>query len=367
MSQIAGCPVVDADGHVIELPDMWQEYIDPAYRERAPRMVRGEDGGLALLLGDELVARIASRLGAGGDERFESGLRRAGGWKAAKRLEDMDADGIDVAVLFPTLAFFACETGDLGLDAAVCRAFNDWVGDYCKTAPDRLVGVALLPLRDIDASIAELERATEKLGFRGAFVRPNPYGDCLIQNRAYDRFWSCAESLGIPIAIHEGISDTLPTLGRDRFENPALQHLLSHPFEQMAACAALIGTGVLERHPRLRFAVLESGCGWLPYWLSRMDSHFETWRSFFPALELRPSAYFRRQCFISCDSEDEVVRSVVDFVGDECVVWASDYPHPDAWFPGSVGKALESLTGLPAESRRRILGENATRLFGLNP
>jgi predicted TIM-barrel fold metal-dependent hydrolase len=165
--------------------------------------------------------------------------------------------------------------------------------------------------------------------------------------------------------VHEGLSDGIPTLGRERVASPALLHVFSHAFEPMAACAGLLMTGVLERHPRLRVAFLESGSGWLPYWLQRLDSHFDTWRSWFPELRLRPSEYFRRQCFISCEPDDAIVRSVVEHAGDECVVWASDYPHPDAHFPGSVAKTLESMRALSEASRAKLLGGNARRLYGL--
>ena len=115
----------------------------------------------------------------------------------------------------------------------------------------------------------------------------------------------------------------------------------------------------------MRFAFLESGCGWLPYWLHRIDGHFDTWRSYFPDLKSKPSEYFQRQCFIAFDPDDEMVETVVRTLGDECIVWASDYPHPDAHFPGTMDLTLESLQGVPEASRRKLLGENARRLFGL--
>src|SRR5919197_1432380 len=188
--------VVDADGHVTEPMSLWTEYVEPAYRERAPRPVLDERGRPCMLLDGRLVMRHAMLLTLGPDY-------------------------------------------DVG--AANFRA-----------APSRLVGIAMLPLADVDASLRELERATEKLGFRGAFVRPNPYAGRPIHHPAYERLWERAAALGVPITVHEGLSDGIPTLGRDRFENPAMLHVLSHPFEQMAACAGLILTGVLERHPTLR-------------------------------------------------------------------------------------------------------------------
>lgn len=375
MSDIAGHVVVDADAHMIETPEMWDSYIESAYRGRTPRLSYDEKGRMGILIGDTLVGRMGNELAGAPLQNPDVPLDemssmagmgvRPGGYDAKARLADMDSEGIDKAVLFPTIAFYACESPDLDLDKAICRAYNNWLGDHCAEASDRLYGVTLLPLRDIDASIAELERCADKFGFRGAFFRPNPYGGRVIQATAYDRFWDCCQSLGVAIAIHEGISDTLQTLGRDRVENPALLHLFEHPFEQMAAFASVIMTGVLERFPRLNFAFLESGCEWLPYWLDRMDGHYKQWQRLFPAMRATPSEYFRRQCYVSCDPDESFVASVVRDVGDENLLWASDYPHSDGPFPGAVEMTLESMKEIPAASREKIMGSNPVRLFGL--
>jgi predicted TIM-barrel fold metal-dependent hydrolase len=358
-------PVIDADGHVVEPLTLWSEYVEPAYRERAPRVVFDERGRPCQLLDDRMIMRHAFLLTLGPDYQMDPAKFRPGGWDPRARLVDMDSEGIDVAVLYPSISFYLPETGDAALMAALCRAYNDWLADYCRVARERLVGVAMLPLVDVDASIRELERAVEKLGFRGAFVRPNPYGGRPIHHPVYERFWDCAASLGVPVTVHEGLSDGIPTLGRDRFENPAILHVLSHPFEQMAACAGLIMTGVLDRHPTLKVVFLESGSGWLPYWLDRMDGHLETWGKLLPALRMKPSEYFRRQCMISTDPEDGTVELVLRHLGDECVVWASDYPHPDAHFPGAVSESLEKMANVPPASQRKVMAENAARLYGI--
>jgi len=359
-------PVIDADGHVTEPTTVWTDYLEPAFRSRAPRVVFDERGRPCGLIDDRVVMRHAMLLTLGPDYRFDPEKIRPGGSDPQARLADMDTEGIDVAVLYPSIGLFVSEVEDGALSAALCRAYNDWLADYCRAAPRRLVGVALLPLVDVDASVAELERATERLGFRGAFVRPNPQGGRAVHHLANDRLWQCAERLGVPVTIHEGLTDTLPTLGRDRFENPVMQHVLSHPFEQMAACAGLILGGVLERHPGLKVAFLESGAGWLPYWLGRLDSHQETWGTLLPPLPMKPSEYFRRQCVISTDPEDETTAPVVHALGGDCVVWSSDYPHPDSVFPGAVTKSLASMASLPEEARRKVFATNAARLYGID-
>lgn len=357
--------VIDSDGHVIEPAGMWQEYLEEKHRARAPRPATDENGRFGYVAGDTWMMQVAASLAVRNPESGDYVTPPAGGADPKLRLQDMDTEGIDIAVLYPTLAFFFPELRDPELHAALCRAYNDWLADYCRAAPERLIGVALLPLEDVAASIRELERCTERLGFRGAFMRPNPYAGRPIQSPAYDPFWDCARSLGVPVTVHEGVSDGIPTLGRDRTRNPAFLHLLSHPLEQMTACAGLILGGVCERFPDLRFVFLESGSGWVPYWLDRMDEHREVWSHKLPAVERRPSEYFARQCFIAIDPEDGMAKNSVELLGDDGVVWSSDYPHPDAPFPGAVQASLDCLAGLPAGAVRKVMGENAKRLYGI--
>jgi predicted TIM-barrel fold metal-dependent hydrolase len=369
--------VIDADAHVIEPLGLWAEYTEQRFHHRLPRPVTDENGLFCYAVDGQLMMRTASRLStqqqqavpdpdadAKGDEGHYPEALRSGGWDSKARLADMDLDGMDLSFLYPTMAFFLAEVPDVELQTVLCRAYNDWLAEHCKADPSRLIGIALLPLQDVGASIRELERCTNDYGFRGAFMRPNPYGGRNIQNPAYEPFWDCAEALGVPITVHEGVSDSLPTLGRDRSENPVLTHLFSHPFEQMAACAGLIMGGVFERHPRLHFAFLESGCGWLPYWLARMDGHAETW-SHKLDLKRRPSDYFRRQAFISMDPDDECAPSVLRDLGSECMVWASDYPHTDHDFPGTVKATLEILAQGPPGAAQQVLDANPRRLYRL--
>jgi predicted TIM-barrel fold metal-dependent hydrolase len=359
-------PVIDADGHVTEPPIVWSDYVEEAYRPRAPRFVLDEYGHPCLMTGEQVQMRDAFLLTLGPERSFTGYTPRAGGFDPAARVADLDAEGIDVAVLYPSIGLYFAELTDTDLQAALCRAYNRWLADYCRVAPERLVGVALLPLADLDQAVRELEHATERLGLRGAFVRPNPCAGRPLHHPAHDRLWACAAALGVPVAVHEGLADTIPTLGRERFDNAAIRHVLAHPFEQMAACAGFVLTGVLERHPDLRVAFLESGCSWLPYWLERMDEHWETWRALLPQLRHPPSEYFRRQCVVSMDPGEAAVEAVVRHVGDQVIVWASDYPHPDATFPGAVQKTLAVLRPVDAVARRRILADNAARLYGLD-
>ncbi len=358
--------VIDADGHVTEPPTMWEQYLEARFRDRAPRFALDDAGRPCQLLDGRPIMRHALRLTLPAGYPETSYVPRAGGFDPQERLRDLDTEGIDVAVLFPSVGLYVSDATDPALVTALCRAYNDWLADYCRAAPARLIGIALLPLIDVPAAVRELERATTQLGFRGAFFRPNPYAARPIHHPDYEPLWACAAALGVPVTVHEGLSDWVPTLGRDRFENPAMLHVVSHPFEQMAACAGLVLSGVLERHPTLTVAFLESGAAWLPYWLHRLDEHAEIWGHLLPGLRMKPSEYFRRQCMISTEPGEEAIDAVVAHVGEDHVMWASDYPHPDAPFPGAVTKTLAAMGQLSAVARGKILGTNAARLYGLD-
>lgn len=357
--------VIDADGHVTEPADLWEKHLEARFRERAPRFATAPDGQPCLLVDGRPSMKHALRLTLGAESSANGYTARPGGSDPLARMEDLDREGIDVAVLFPSVGLFVSDVEDPELMAAMCRAYNDWLADYCLLAPDRLIGVALLPLVDVAASVTELERATEEHGFRGAFFRPNPYAGRPIHHPDYAPLWECAAHLGVPITVHEGLSDWAPTLGRDRFDDPAMLHVVCHPFEQMSACNGLVMGGVLARHPALKVAFLESGAGWFPYWLHRMDEHWETWRRFFPGVLRRPSEYVRAQCVVSTEPGEQGIARVVELVGEEAVVWASDYPHPDATFPGALEKTLRAMTDLSEPVRCKVLADNAARLYGL--
>jgi predicted TIM-barrel fold metal-dependent hydrolase len=165
--------------------------------------------------------------------------------------------------------------------------------------------------------------------------------------------------------VHEGSGAYLPTAGAERFPGQwFFTHMVSHPFEQMLACLSLICKGVLERFPHLRVVFLESGAGWLPYWLWRMDEHREILPFQVPWLKLKPSEYFRRQCYISCEPDEANLAATVQAVGEDRILFASDYPHWDATFPGAT-KAILDNDRISPLAKKKIMSENAQELLGL--
>src|ERR1051325_9230797 len=209
--------VVDADGHVLEPLDLWDRYIDPKFRDRAPRLFKDKDGKERLVIEEQVLGSAQAGLGgAGAGGARQGGVAsdtmgykkgKAGGFDPAARMSDMDADGIDAAFLFPTLGLFSGAIHDPELAAATCRAYNRWLADYCSAYPDRLFGVAMLPMQDVDLAVAEMRFARKELGFKAAFIRPNPYhGNSTINHPMYEPFWTAAEEVDMAVAFHEGAS-----------------------------------------------------------------------------------------------------------------------------------------------------------------
>jgi predicted TIM-barrel fold metal-dependent hydrolase len=371
-----GFRIMDADGHVMEPAGMWRRYIAPAFREKAPRIVRGPDGRTRIVVADQACPRDEgpNSISPAMREAFAVRIREfleqhaRADYGPETQIEAMDDGGVDVAFLYPTQGLYTASIDDLdpALAIAICRAYNEWIVDFCAKAPDRLKPVAMLVgLHDPALAVAEAERVAAA-GFKAIFVRPNPVHGRRLDDPAYEPLWDLCERRELGVGVHEGQGALLPAAGADRFATFFQSHAASHPMEQMLAMLALISGGVLERHPRLRVAFLESGCGWLPYWLWRMDEHWEQCDGVAgePRLAMKPSEYFRRQCWISCEPDEPYVAQVLDFIGEGRLLFASDYPHPDHKWPETV----ESMLAMPITDavKRKVLWDNPAAFYGVS-
>ncbi|HEX6310228.1 MAG TPA: amidohydrolase family protein [Acidimicrobiia bacterium] len=293
----------------------------------------------------------------------------ADGCSAREYLRCLDAEGIDAVVLYPSMGLFVPYQPELSAaqSANACRAYNEWIAGYCATDPSRLTGVGIVPLAEPALATAGARHAAA-LGLPGVMARPNHLYGRSLGDRAYDPLYDVLEETGLVLSVHEGLGLRGPTIGRDVSEMFAVRHALSHPMEQMAAMASLLLEGALERHPSLRVAFLESGTGWLPYWLARLDGHDE-WvhDTETAALSLTPSEYFARQCVISTDPDDPLAAWVVTRVGADHVMWASDFPHPDALYPEAVTSFLRESDehGLGGDDLAAVLWDTPVRFYGL--
>src|SRR6266849_862460 len=196
---------------------------------------------------------------------------RKGGFDPHARIVDMDLDGIDAAFLYPSIGLFSGAVTEPALAAAMCRAYNRWLADYCAPYPDRLFGVAMLPMQSIELAIEEMRFARKELGMRGGFLRPNPYNGRMLHHPDYRPFWAEVQDLDFSIGLHEGASGGMPQVGVDRFTTRGARHIISHTLEMMLAAMSVIWEGVCECYPRVRIGFMESGGGWIAPWLDRMD------------------------------------------------------------------------------------------------
>ena len=361
--------VLDADGHVMEPMSAFSHLPD----DQQVRSTRDEHGLDHVLVGDQEIMTVSlGFIATPGSDMSDLAHSptvdetHRGGTDPVARLVDMDSEGIDLAVLYPTLGLNFWAIDDVAAAVALARAYNDWLAEYCAAAPERLFGAAMLPFQDPEAAVAELRRAHDELRFPAAFIRPNPCRGRTIVHPAHEPVWAAAEELGVAIGIHEGSAYTIETLGLDRKPmNPMVLHAVSHAFEQMMACAQLITSGVLERHPGLRVAFLEAGGGWAPYWVWRLDEQVHGFGGFSPEMKLTPSEYFARQCWVSFEIDEPTLPALLPHIGEDRVIWGSDYPHHDATFPGAVKELRDVIAPLTEEQRAKVLGGNAAALYQL--
>ncbi len=381
-----GKPIADSDMHVMEPADLWQRYIDPAFRHAAPV-------GLSEMHRDMRVrvkSRVLLRGGSVEPMRGEPGRPRgwqthhedayaasaAAGWNSASQVEAMDREGLDKTVLFPSRGLFV-----LGLDtvemmgtdglepdfaAAIARAYNDWLHDFCAEAPNRMFGAGMVAPHDVAAAVIEARRCVEEYGFKSIFLAPGCINRRPWHHAAYDPLWAECERLDVPIAFHGGGQTYLrPDFSLEVFDQLMMWHTFSQPLGIMATAVSLTSGGVFERFPRLRAALLEGNCSWAPWLFYRLDEHYEWigWKEA-PELKRKPSEYFRSNCFLSVEADEVTARQYVDVFGDDNLVFSTDYPHGDSKFP----RAVESFFQLPLsdESKFKIAGPNWTRLYGIN-
>jgi predicted TIM-barrel fold metal-dependent hydrolase len=355
--------VIDADAHVNEEVLGWPELdsLHPGWLEA------GHSGG-------RWVARIEGKLyprqvGRGCGVPVDSAISEAAAAGAAdldQRLRDMDAEGIDVQVLFGGLSLGVTTFYDPGFALDFARTYNDWLLDkVCAHAPDRLKGVATVPLQSVDRAIDEMARVAGAGAV--AVTIPPVLGERNLDDPALVPFFEAAADLEVALAVHSAPGMNIPLPAADRFDNYAQVHCLSFPVDQMVAFTALAMGGVLDRFPTLRVGFMESGIGWVPYFVHRTAEHREKRRELLPAMTCDPQDYLDRgQCFFSFEAEEPLLHEYIAHLGDTSIVYASDYPHWDSDFPGTVDEVRSNAEGLHPDALKRILHDNAARLYRLD-
>jgi predicted TIM-barrel fold metal-dependent hydrolase len=389
-----GYLIMDSDLHMMEPDDLWARYLDEPYRQNPPRFFgahqaklddsKDDKGNADNIMGMEIQGlAIPAHAGQTGATVSSRELRRrsrarhphfqvarARGFDAGSTLTAMDIEGIDVAVMYGTRGRQVLCHDDLKPDyaAALARAYNNWAADYCKTDPMRLKFASQVAMHDVKSAVEEARRSVTELGAVAIVGTPNPVNGQHLHDEACEPLWDLLEELDVPIGFHPTGNTALKDDAGRRYVGHANFHPIAHairnPVELMGAIASMTTGGIMARHPKLRAAFLEGTAGWLYWWLWRLD---DQWEKFGPgcerSLSMLPSGYFRRQCYIALDVDEEPAVDVVNKMGAEYFVVSSDYPHSDGAFP----EAIEQFLGLPLgdEQRRKILWDNCARLYSI--
>jgi predicted TIM-barrel fold metal-dependent hydrolase len=368
-----GFKVFDSDMHIMEPPDLWERYIAPEFRSLAPRGRTSDnvrDLGMIFPNAPANAKRTAGTPHRGRNFNKNQDLYRdhaERGWSPEVQLEAMDSEGIDVAVLFPTrgLGILTYPDQDPRFAAALARAYNDWLHDFCEANPTRLLGAGMISVYDINAAVEETRRVVDAFGFRSVFLRSNIVNGKSWHDPYYEPLWNTLEELSLPLGFHEATGSRSRQTGEQFEPNFGLRRVYAQPMEQMLGLGSFVGGAILERHPKLKVAFLEANCSWLPWLLWRLDEGYEREGDIFMQdLTMAPSAYFKRQCFISIEPDEAPARHTIEDFGCDQLVFSTDYPHGDSKYP----HAVDSFFKLPLSDadKRKILWDNCARFYGFD-
>ncbi len=372
---------VDADGHILEAPDLWERYLEPRYRDRAVRIRtdgRGEylevDGKKAKMARNNFTASmgVMDALGGVKFEREPTGLAYLdnasfGSTDPKERLARLDAENLERVFLYPSIGLlWEPECEDLELAVAYARAYNRWIVDFCADSGGRLIPIAHIPLSVPELAEQELRRCAQD-GIRGFFVPPFIWTRKAHGHPDHHRVFAAAQELGMPMGIHPSFEPhwAAPTrFGRMTGAETAFYQNVILGDVIRAGFTSLFQYGVFDLFPELRVVILEIGAGWIGYWLERMDATYDSPLGRSVPLKGRPSEYFKRQCWISADPDERALAGVVPFVGEDRFFWASDFPHAD--HPPDYLENLDALVELlPQSARPKVLGANVLECYGI--
>jgi predicted TIM-barrel fold metal-dependent hydrolase len=330
--------VIDSDGHARDQDELIKPYLDEPFRNRRLPYIPRETY-----------------------DRTLGGTLGHSGAKVEERLAAMERQEIDLAVLYPTAGLGIGRVREPAYAAALCRAYNDFIAEYCKASP-RLKAVANLPVYNPSEAAGELNRAVTKLGLVGGMLAAQAHGKNL-GSPEFHPLYEEAQRLDTPVAIHAFGGDEA---GTEIFDQFICLHTTGHPFPVLRQLTGMIFAGIPELFPKLRIGYLEIGCGWLPYWMERMDEEWEKrGKAEAPLCKKRPSEYLTSgNIYYGCEPEEKMIGYVVNEIGSEMLMYASDYPHWDMSWPESA-VLVWRREDLPLEAKKDILERSARRFYNL--
>ncbi len=362
--------LVSGDSHINEPPDLWQSRVPAKFKDRAPRMERLEKGDAWIMEGSPAPINFGNNVNGGmpPDERspwvrWEDA--RKGGAVPAVRLEEQDADGVDAEVLYPTprvsMSVFV-NNKDPEFHVSCIRAYNDWLSEYAGYAPDRLIGIAMIPTVGVDAAVEEMKRALDLPAMRGVLLARYPSGE-MFPSPADDAFWAAAHEMNIPVQIHVSLARE-PDNDPDRKQSGAhgeLRHV-----DAPLRALELINAGVFDRFPNLNLVIAEVDSSWVPYVKEQFDDRHSRRNPIDkPVIEHNPSYYFDRNIFTTYITDHYAIINRHS-IGLSQIMWSSDFPHGGTDWPNSLKTIDKHMAGVPDDERHALLAGNAARVYGLD-
>ncbi|MEK7216939.1 MAG: amidohydrolase family protein [Chloroflexota bacterium] len=332
--------IISADSHVMEPHDLWEARLPALFRDRAPKFP-------------------APRVGEG----FQ---HHPGGHDPRARVTEMAVDGVTAEVLYPTLGLTLFGQDDASLQEACFTVYNDWLIDYCRVNPERLVGVPCLSVYRIDQAVKELERCS-KAGLKGAIVWQAPHPDLPLYSEHYFPLWEAAQALDAPVSLHI-LTGHNYTKQPEKRKGPELYRgsVNLKTGEAANALFELIFYGILHRYPGLKLVVVENEIGWMPFYLQQWDYYYRRFLKSEPlSLDREPSAYFARQVYATFFN-DTVGGRCLEWWGQNNCMWSNDFPHPNSTWPHSRQVIDRDLGHLPNYVRAKLVRDNVEQLYGLS-
>jgi predicted TIM-barrel fold metal-dependent hydrolase len=364
--------VISADSHVIEVPDLWEKGMPQPLRDRAPKLYFDEKRDAWMFGSPDVAPQAVGGLFMAGQKPEEINkfrkagfaVARQGGWDPIARLKDMEQDGVLAEVLYPSLGLGLFCVEDAALQEGLFRAYNDWLIDYCSKVPDKLFGIALVSMYNVENAIAELERC-KKQGMSGTMIWQVPHPSLPFTSPHYERFWAASQDLDMPVHLHilTGFGDSLKRQTSHGIQRYRIGVNQTREIED--ALFDMIFSGVLERYPRLKIVSVENEIGWMPFWLGQCDKAFRRHRPNEPlAIDKAPSEYFHRQVYATFFN-DHVGGRLFSWWGADNCMWSNDYPHQNSTWPNSREVINRDMGSLPAADRKKLLFSNVEKLYNL--
>jgi uncharacterized protein len=369
--------IIDADGHTHIPQEVFDKYLDKEFHRHRPRFITFDDGrGYYIIEGRVIAKPFGWGPGTPGSIAATVRTRKCQDWDLSNvpgRLADLDLEGIDIQVIYPNVLMSVNSLEHSGLATALSRAYNTWISERCAQGGGRLRFAAVVALQDPKEAAEELKRAVKSLGAVGVMV-PGTVGTRTLDHPDLYPFWEIVEQLDVGVGVHT-VTGMYPTVGQEMFDHFWGAKAVSMPLTLTTGMISLVGGGIVDLFPKIRFGLLETGCGWLPYWIERMDEMHERGekdarmyegilKRKTPKSRIKPSELFTEgRMVVSCEPGEVMLPAVIGAVGDQCIMYASDYPHGDSKWPETVSRIR--ATGFSTETQNRILGDNAARLYNL--